>query len=470
MKSSRHLAPTCVAIGIAIGIAMHSTATAAPLRAGTAVVDITPPIPYRMSGYFEERLSTGTKDPLHAKAIVFREGDESAALVFCDLVGLPSAVTNQARKQAADATGIPVDHIAVAATHTHTGPMYFDALRNHFHARSIERVGSDPYEKIDYPAELVAKIVASVVEANSKLQPVELKSGYADETRLSFNRRFHMKDGTVRFNPGELNPGIIRPAGPIDPQVAIITLTRPGATQPAAAIVSFALHLDTISGTEYSADYPKHCEDRLRETFGPDFTLLFGTGTCGDINHIDVTTRERRKAPEIGKMLAESVAAGVTQLNSASDAETTLAVRSAKIDAPLQSFSPSEIADAKKNMDLIGTRGLPFLEQVKAYKIVNRELKKGATLPLEVQAFRLNGETAIVTLPGEIFVDLGLAIKQASPFRTTLVIELTNNSIGYVPTKRAFAEGSYEIVNSQVRPGVGEQLVDTATRLLMELR
>ena len=77
--------------------------------------------------------------------------------------------------------------------------------------------------------------------------------------------------------------------------------------------MSFALHLDTLGGTEYSADYPKHCEDQLRETFGPDFTLLFGTGTCGDINHIDVTTRKRRKSPEIGQMLAETVAAGIAQ-------------------------------------------------------------------------------------------------------------------------------------------------------------
>ena len=289
---------------------MHSAALAAdPLAVGIAVVDITPPIPYRMSGYFEERLSTGTKDPLHAKAIVFRQGDESAAL--CVLRSRwPARCRHRSKHESRprDATGIPADHIAVAATHTHTGPMYFDALRNHFHERSVERLGSDPYEKFDYPTELVAKIVAAVVEANAKLQPVELESGYADETRLSFNRRFHMKDGTVRFNPGELNPDIIRPAGPIDPQVGIITFTPPGTAKPAAAIVSFALHLDTISGTEYSADYPKHCEDRLREAFGPDFTLLFGAGTCGDINHIDVTTRRptqgagnRQHARRIGR-------------------------------------------------------------------------------------------------------------------------------------------------------------------------
>ena len=91
-------------------------------------------------------------------------------------------------------------------------------------------------------------------------------------------------------------------------------------------------------------------------------------------------------------------------------------------------------------------------------------------MPLEVQAFRLNQETAIVTLPAEMFVELGLAIKAASPFKTTLVIELANDSLGYIPTKKAFAEGSYEIVNSRVEPGTGEKLVEAAIGLLKELK
>jgi hypothetical protein len=121
-------------------------------------------------------------------------------------------------------------------------------------------------------------------------------------------------------------------------------------------------------------------------------------------------------------------------------------------------------------MDLIGSRELPFLKQVEAYKITSLQAYKGPTLPLEVQAFRLNRDVAIVTLPGEIFVELGLAIKSASPFKTTLVVELANEAIGYVPTKKAAAEGSYEIVNSRVAPGAGEQLVEAAVGLLKGLQ
>src|SRR5688572_27819927 len=108
-----------IVCSVAVAVIVCGRASAAPaLQAGIAVVDITPPVPFRMSGYFNERLSTGVKDALYAKAIVFRQGDASAALVFCDLIGIPLEVSSQARRQASEATGIPSDHIAIAATHS----------------------------------------------------------------------------------------------------------------------------------------------------------------------------------------------------------------------------------------------------------------------------------------------------------------------------------------------------------------
>jgi hypothetical protein len=452
------------------GILAMPTIAAEPLHAGISVVDITPPIPYRMSGYFYERLSTGTKDPLKAKAIVFQQAGQSAALVFCDLIGIPRELSMQARRMASEATGIPAEHIAIAATHTHTGPLYCGELHKHLHDKAVARAGKDLFEAIDYPAQLAEKIAAAIAEAKAELQPVQLAAGNAREERLSFNRRFFMKDGTVRFNPGVLNPDIIRPAGPIDPQVGIVSLIRPGSNVPAAAIVSFAMHLDTVGGTEYSADYPKYVEDELRNTLGPEFTLLFGTGTCGDINHIDVTTRDRRTSQQIGAVLADTVGKVINKRLLTPVAEPALAVRSMTIEAPLQRYSVEEIALARKNMELVGGRELPFLEQVRACTIMDLVHRGARTLPLEVQVFRLGRDTAIVTLPGEVFVELGLAIKAASPFKTTLVIELTNDAPAYIPTKKAFVEGSYEIVNSRVQAGSGEGLVEAATRLLKELQ
>ena len=463
-----------IAIGnLVVVLAAITAATASDeLRAGVAVVDITPPIPFRMAGYFYERLSTGTKDPLHAKAVVFQQGKESAALVFCDLVGISLDVSSPARQKASKATGIPVDHIAVTATHTHTAPLFFGALHDYFHEREVAKQGKDPYDSAPYRAELADKIASAIVQAKAALEPVELKSGYAHEDRISFNRRFHMKNGSVQFNPPTQDPNIVGPAGPIDPQVGIVSLTKPGAKEPKAAIVSFAMHLDTTGGTLYSADYPKPFEDHLKLAFGKDFTLLFGTGTCGDINHRDVHTRQQRSTETLGEMLGETVANAIEGGKLNSGERPSLAVRSVKVKAPLQSFSEVEIAQAKKNMARIGTRGFPFMEAVEANKIVDVQLlkAKGDSVQLEVQAFRLDQDTAIVTLPSEIFVELGLKIKAESPFKTTLVVELANDSLEYIPTKKAFGEGSYEITDSYVQPGTGEKLAEAAIALLKELK
>jgi hypothetical protein len=440
------------------------------LSAGAAAVDITPPLGYRMSGYFSERLSTGTKDPLLAKALVLRQGDVQAAIVCCDLIGVPRKVALAARKKASEKTGIPAAHIAITATHSHTGPLYSGALRNFFHDQAVARQGSDPHEKVDYPAVLVEKLAEAIAKAQAAAAPARLDHGVAQERRLSFNRRFHMKDGTVRFNPGQLNPDIVRVAGPIDPDVGILRLTRLEAGDTIASLSVFAMHLDTLGGTLYSGDYPRFLSDRLQKELGDSHVSLFGAGTCGDINHVDVTTKGRRKTDELGNLLADTVIAELPKLKAA---RPSLAVKNALVDCPLQKFTPEQIDRAKARMPQIGTRELTFLEQVEANKITDvqriaHELGSDR-LPLEVQVMRLAPDVAVVTLPGEVFVELGLAIKRASPFATTLVIELANDNPAYVPTKKAFAEGSYETVNSRVQSGSGEEMVEAAIRLLRQM-
>ncbi len=439
--------------------------TTQPLQAGVAVADITPPIGYRMCGYFNERLSTGVLNPLHAKAVVLRQGDIRAALVFCDLIGLSPDVSRRARRQAEQETGIPADNILLAGTHSHTGPLYFDALRDYCHEKAIAKQGKDLCESRDYPSDLVAGIVQAIKDAESKVCPVQAQASVAQQQGLSFNRRFHMKDGTVRFNPGVLNPDIIRAAGPIDPGVGMVFFHDAAGKEALAGLVNFALHLDTTGGTLYAADYPYFVEQNLREKFGQSFTLLFGTGTCGDINHIDVTTKDRLKPETIGATLAGTIAAAQVKTID----KPTLAVRRAVVEVPMQTFNAAEIEQARKDMDKIGTADLPFLDQVQAYKIMDVQARGGSTIPLEVQVFRLSDEVAIVGLPGEVFVEHGLAIKKASPFPVTLVIELCQDDVAYVPTRKAFREGSYETVNSRIAPGGGEAMTETAIKLLREL-
>ncbi|MFP4058429.1 MAG: neutral/alkaline non-lysosomal ceramidase N-terminal domain-containing protein [Candidatus Brocadiia bacterium] len=441
--------------------------SAEPLHAGIAVADITPPLGYRMSGYFHERLATGVRNPLHAKALVLRQGEQRAALVFCDLIGLPLQLTTQVRREASEKTGIPEANILVAATHTHTGPLYCGALRQHFHDLAVAEHGSDPREKVDYPAQLAGNLVEAIAQANDALRAVRLEAGTTKQEGLAFNRRFHMDDGSVRFNPGVGNPHIVRAAGPTDPQVGILLFRDAADGQPLAVLVNFALHLDTVGGTEYAADYPYFLERALREKLGEDLVVLFGTGTCGDINHIDVTKKERLATETIGTTLAATVAETVPELSPVEP--PTLAVRSETVHAPLQTYSDEQLAQARRDIHKVGTRELSFLDQVRAYKVLALAQRGGETIPLETQVFRFGKEVALVGLPGEVFVELGLAIQRDSPFATTLVVELCNDAPGYIPTAKAFAEGSYETVNSRIAPGGGEKLVGAAAGLLKEL-
>jgi hypothetical protein len=458
------LATVVVGVGAATAVGQADE----QLAAGVATVEITPPLKYRMSGYFYERVSTGVKDPLMAKALVLRQGDAEAALVFCDLIGMSPDVSAAARKMAEKETGIPAANIVIAATHSHTGPMYFGELRRHFHDSAVKQHGSDPLEEVDYPAQLAERLVEAIRKARESARPARLKSGTAEQLGLSFNRRFHMKDGTVRFNPGVLNPDIVRPAGPIDPEVGIVLVEDAESSAPLAVLTVFALHLDTVGGTEYSADFPYYLEKTLREKLGGDVVSLFGAGTCGDVNHIDVTNSERLKTDFIGTTLGNTVLSALPDLKAV--AEPALSARSSIVQAPIQEYTEEEIAQAAKDMFRVGTRELSFLEQVTACKITSIAQRGVDKLPAEVQVLRLGNDTAIVALPGEVFVDLGLAIKRASPFQTTLVVELSQDAPGYIPTKKGFAEGSYETVNSIIATGGGEMMVEEAIRLLKELK
>ena len=145
----------------------------------------------------------------------------------------------------------------------------------------------------------------------------------------------------------------------------------------------------------------------------------------------------------------------------------------------MQVYSDSDLAWARdavanKFRDFGGTGyGQPgFLAGIRAHKILMLEElhQKGPTISLEVQALRLDSETAIAFLPSEVFVELGLSLKKASPFPNTLVCELANDLCYYVPGRKSFIEGGYEVVNSWLAPGGGELLVDSATELLRELQ
>lgn len=439
-----------------------------------ATRDITPPVGYRLAGYFYERRSTAVHDPLQAKAIVFRQGDARFAWVACDLCQTSPEVVERARAEASAKTHIPPDNIVVTSTHTHTGPDYFGPLADHLHRlATAANNGADPAQTIDYAPFLAGRIAEAIIAADAARAPAELRVTSAEQDGLAFNRRYVMKDGSVVWNPGKKNPNIVKPAGPIDPQIQYLWVTRPASTRPAAVITNFALHPDTVGGTQFSADYAYYIERAMREAFGPDVVSIFGQSTCGNINHVDVSTDRKQggfdEAERIGLSLARGAHFGATTTQPA--ARPALSVGVTRVELPLQQYTPEEVANARSLFAKIQDRKLPFLVGVKAAKIVRiYDRHGGRPVTPRVQAVRLSDDTAIVFLPSEVFVEFGLEIKRQSPFAHTLVVELANESFGYIPTRKAFEEGAYEPTNATIAPGGGERLTAAAISLLQSLK
>ncbi len=438
-------------------------------RVGAAAVVITPPSGTPMAGYYFERAAEGVHDDLFAKALVLEQGGVRVALISLDLISTPRELVEEIRKEVDRSTGIKGCNVMISATHAHTGPVLAgrgprdDALgsRNSL----VER----------YSASLPGKVAEAVRRAESVRVPSVVKVARAQEHALAFNRRYHMTDGSVGWNPGKLNSRILKPAGPIDPDVAIVHFeARDGSRRPLATYINYAVHLDNIGGLKLSADMPGTLSSLLALVKGPEMVTVYTTGCCGDINHINVHWAEPQQGFEnsarMGIILAGAVLKTWPELRPVSP--NPLRVKRETVLLPLPKISRSDVETAHqivaRHRDTKAKQPT-FLETVHAYKVLDVEARQGKPIAVEVQVVAMANDLAWVSLPGEIFVELGLAIKQDSPFPNTIIAELANGSIGYIPTRRAYSQGNYEVVSARCAEGSGEMLVDCAIRLLKEL-
>ena len=466
------------------------------LQAGFAERDITPPEPFPMAGYFHERLSEGTADPLLARAAVFSDGRSQVALVVCDLIGVWTDFANVVRQRASEQTGIPTAAIVVSATHSHTAPDYaavfaaWLAAQNPDTAAAFAGNPTPSADRLKYMELLVNNTVAAIVDAQKRAVPVRLYSGWTEQqTPVSFNRRFVQRDGSVRTWVGLEAEGSLRAAGPIDPEMPILTArTATGSTT--GVLSSFALHLDTVGGTRWSADYPRFIHEAVHNALGDDTISIFGAGCCGDINHVAPRGKERNSTTVIGTSLGQTISNGLRELQPIEN--PVLEVRSAVVRLPLRAAGAAEVTQSLATLAKVQAgESVDFYDHVAAWRtmmidqlrnsprlvptaqagLARRTVVQlagsGDALPVEIHTISFGRDFAIVCLPGEVFVELGLAIRRASPFRTTMVLELCNAvETYYVPTRAASAGGGYETTNSTIAPGGGEMLVQESIRLL----
>jgi len=419
-----------------------------PMNAAFAEIDITPQLPCEKPGWIVKILANAVDDPLMANVAVLDDGKTRSAIVSLDILSVRWPMA-EAIRDAAEKLGIPRGNVLVAATHNHTGP-------------PVSAPGLATKDPI-YIAQLVTKVGQALAQAVANLQPVHVGIASGIEGRVSFIRRCIMKDGSVKTHP--FGPEIRCAEGAIDPEVGVISIQNE-AGKTLGLIVNFTCHPVHGGGEpRLSAGWPGVLRETIKRSLGTDVTTVFLNGALGDTHHenplradaVDTNNKQR-----VGDLLASTVLNMLPQMKhetslSLFTSRKTIKVPYRDIDGPLgenfklrQRFAPDHIYET-----LIA-------------KLRTKHAKRDHALA-EIQAIRIDENTAFVSLPAEAFSAIGLKIKSASPFKRTYIIAPANGIIGYVPTAEAFDRGGYETtlsMGSKLAPQAAQMLIETALEQL----
>jgi hypothetical protein len=431
------------------------------LRAGAAEVDITPEIGRRVPGQWLRRVSESVHDPLLANALVLEHSDVRVALVSVDALSLKNLLVAEARNLILNMTGIPPDHVLLHATHTHTGPPAVDVLGTE----------SDP----EVVLRLTNAIAAAVAAADRRLRPATVATWTGSAPNLAFVRRFRMRDGSVQMHPPKGSPDILEPEDVADPTICGLHLWSTEGDL-LAVCVNFACHPIVVGGAAYySADYPGAVRRALKRQYGDAATVVYLNGPCGDVGPDNAAEAGPHR---YGEAWLERIGSGIAgfAVGHASVAEPTddvpLRASTARARLPLREVPADLAREAEARLsgaDLsVPPQDVELLRLWEALA-VHRERQEHDAVEAEVTAVAI-GDSAVVGLPGEIFVEFGRQVRAASPFAHTLVAELASGCHGYVPTPQAFPGGGYETWlarSSKLTPEAGELLVDAARRALV---
>ncbi|MCI0331918.1 MAG: hypothetical protein L0228_01675 [Planctomycetes bacterium] len=419
------------------------------LRAGAYAIDITPTkFPVDANGSMRPWSAGEAHDPLHARCLVLDNGATKIAIAVCDSCMIPREVFDAAKAKAQQETGISIDHILCSATHTHTGV-------------TATRVFQSRVEE-EYCAYLTGRIAEGIVRAHAQREPARIGWAVGNNPRQVFNRRWYMRPGPafvdpfdrgadrVRTNPSAAGARLLKPAGPVDPEVPILAVQALDG-RPIAVLANYALHyVGGVPPRALSADYfgafARHFARLIdADQVEPAFVGIMSNGTSGDINNINFFEGAARREPFeqirlVAADVAESAHAAYKRIEWRNWAP--LAMRETEIELGVRRPNEDELVRAKKILKQSGEG--PYHDLRAIYALESLDLAEyPATVRVQLQAIRI-GEVGIVSSPCETFVETGLAIKRDSPLPLTFTIELANGYNGYLPTPEQHAQGGYE--------------------------
>ena len=443
------------------------------LQAGFSRVDVTPMLGIGMAGYYVPRLAEGVLDPLQINALALACGDTKVVFLSIDHCGIVKEVLNPMIDQVCHVTGLPREAVYIHSTHTHTGPF-------------LNYNPTEPLE-IEYAQLVTRKFADAAKLAMEDLNPAKMGYGIGDAPNIAFVRRFRMRDGSVRTNPGVDNPDILHPIGDVDERVNVLRFDREGDS---LVLVNFGNHPDVVGGCKISADWPGFLRETVEKALD-NTKCLFFNGAQGDVNHVNVHPRggylndmfmdfdDVARGYKHARYMGRVVAGGVLQAFDKVKYVDVDSIRFAQkyIDVPANLPDPSELPEAKRINDLHNAgrdAELPYsgmmLTTVVARAARMVRLENGPDrfrMPLSAIAV---GPVAMFGIPGEPFTGVGRALKEAEGYELVLPTCNTNAKEGYFPMLECYEEGGYEAGSSNFKAGVAELIIDAGLKLLEELK
>lgn len=408
-------------------------------QAGSAIVDKTPKHwPQNLIGGFSPVPCETANDPLSARAFAFQNGEGRVVIATVDACVASREILDECKALAAEETGWRTSEMMISSTHTHSAPS----------------PAAETYRET-----FVSATSQALIEAIRDLKPAQIGFGEDAVTEEVFNRRWFLEEGKMPLNPfGELdkvkmNPNrnhIAEPAGPTDPIVAVLDI-RDRRNKPIGIYTNYPLHYIGATGGKVSADYfgeyARIVRERNRNPEG--FVAALSNGASGDINNIDFTGTRAPRAPfEQIRIVASKVADATWRATREIELDTNAKVRVLQREVSLRkrTATKAEIERAMRILEMTSVEvekaELPRLATNYARRTMNHK-EPDQTYDVLIQAIQL-GDTALVTLPFEVLVEIGLEIKEKSPFPNTIVVGLANGAFGYLPTPKQHELGGYE--------------------------
>ena len=429
-----------------------AAAPGAPVfRAGAATSNITPSFGVLLDGTIMQiGPAKNVHDELHARCLVLDDGTERVAFVVCDNTMIAQFVIDRAKALTAGQSKLAAHRILISATHTHSSP------------RAIGI--SDRPEDREYLDFMARRIADAVQRAINNLAPAKIGWGSVPKPEYVHNRRWFVANREQRTNPfgvsGEkvaMNPGrtgLIKPAGPVDPEVFVLSV-RHADGRPLAVLANYGLHyIGGVPAGAISADYYGVFCDRIQELLqadrqDPPFVGLMSNGTSGDVNAVDSSAPPGDFKPyERMTQVAHDLAGAVRRVCDQIEYRDWVPLAAKLVELPLRIRKPDAARlQWAKPLQVSGEAKSAAGRPLTRPEIYAREAMFLAQYPdrvsIRLQAIRI-GELGIAAIPAEVFAETGLAIKKASPFKSTFTIELANGYYGYLPTPEQHQWGGYE--------------------------